>query len=112
MSDQRSVETWRMLIDTIDSELLCLLNRRAELAVEAGRAKQSAGLPICDSEREREVIARMCHANPGPLDDIAVRKSFRRIIHETRRIEMRYAQSGLPRDRINIREIRQPGSAT
>lgn len=102
MSEQRSVETWRQLIDAVDSELLCLLNRRAELAVEAGRAKKSAGLPICDSEREHDVIARMCEANPGPLDDIAIVKSFRRIIRETRRIELRYAQS----------EIRQPGPAT
>jgi chorismate mutase/prephenate dehydratase len=86
----QSVKTWRVLIDAIDSELLYLLNRRAELAIEAGRAKKSAGLPIFDSARERDVIARMCQANEGPLDDAAVAKSFRRIIRETRRMEMRH----------------------
>ena len=92
MSNQ-SVKTLRVLIDAIDSELLYLLNRRAELAIEAGRAKKSAGLPIFDSERERDVIARMCQANAGPLDDAAIAKSFRRIIRETRRMEMRHHQS-------------------
>ena len=107
----RSVETVRMLIDAVDSELLRLLNRRAELAVEAGRAKKSAGLPICDSERERDIIVRMCRANPGPLDDIAIANSFRRIIRETRRIEMCYVQSGYGIDRINVHQSRR-GSAT
>ena len=94
MSEPRSVETLRRLIDAVDSELLRLLNRRAELAVEAGRAKKNAGLPICDTEREGNIIARMCRSNPGPLDEVAVVKSFRRIIRETRRIETRYAQPG------------------
>lgn len=93
LKNQRSVEAWRALIDIVDSELLCLINRRAELALEAGRAKKRAGLPICDSQRERDVIARMCHANAGPLDNTAVAKSFRRIIRETRCIEMRHAES-------------------
>lgn len=108
MSNQRNLKTWRVLIDAIDSELLYLLNRRAELAIEAGRAKKSAGLPICDSERERDVIARMCEANPGPLDNAAIAKTFRRIIRETRLTEMHFGQSECAHDRINIQEIRQP----
>lgn len=101
-----------MLIDAIDSELLYLLNRRAELAIEAGRAKQSAGLPIFDREREREVIARMCQANAGPLDNTAIAKSFRRIIRETRHMEMRHAQSGCACEPIEIEDIPKPTSAT
>ncbi|HEV7745462.1 MAG TPA: chorismate mutase [Pyrinomonadaceae bacterium] len=112
MNNLGSVNIWRVLIDAVDSELLYLLNRRAELAIEAGRAKQNAGLPIRDSERERDVIARVCQANAGPLDNAAVAKSFRRIIRETRRTEMRFAQSEYARDPIEIEEMHQPGSAT
>ncbi|HEX5883922.1 MAG TPA: chorismate mutase [Pyrinomonadaceae bacterium] len=102
MSNQRNLKTWRVLIDAIDSELLYLLNRRAELAIEAGRAKQSAGLPICDSERERDVIARMCDANTGPLNNAAVAKTFRRIIRETRLTEMHFGQSECSHERMSI----------
>jgi chorismate mutase/prephenate dehydratase len=85
----RTIEEWRNSIDAIDRELLCLLNRRAELALEAGRAKLNAGLPICDGAREREVIDRSCRINAGPLDKTAITNIFRRIIHETRSFEMR-----------------------
>jgi len=85
----RTIEEWRNSIDAIDGELLCLLNRRAELALEAGRAKLNAGLPICDGAREREVIDRSCRINAGPLDKTAITNIFRRIIHETRSFEMR-----------------------
>jgi chorismate mutase len=89
MRIQRSIEEWRSSIDDVDSKLLRLLNRRAELALEAGRAKLGAGLPICDGQREREVIDRSCRINAGPLDGTAVAKIFRRIIHETRCFEIR-----------------------
>jgi len=85
----RTLDEWRSSIDAIDRELLCLLNRRAELALEVGRAKLNAGLPICDGAREREVIDRSCRINAGPLDKAAIAKIFRRIIHETRCFEMR-----------------------
>lgn len=91
LRNQRSIEDWRTSIDAVDSELLCLLNRRAEIALEAGRAKLSAGLPIWDGQRERDVIQRSCRANQGPLDGTAVARIFRRIIRETRSIEVRHA---------------------
>jgi chorismate mutase len=76
------------------------------MALEAGRAKLSAGLPICDGQREREVIERSCRANAGPLDETAVEKIFRRIIRETRSIEMRHA-SGNKLNPNPIKEIEE-----
>jgi chorismate mutase len=81
------IEDWRAEIDSIDNELLRLINRRARLAVKVGMFKQKAGLPLCDRHREREVLARAQCVNLGPLDDQAVAKIFRRIIYESRRIQ-------------------------
>jgi chorismate mutase len=81
------IEDWRAEIDSIDNELLRLINRRARLAVRVGMFKQRAGLPLCDRDREREVLAHAQCVNLGPLDDQAVAKIFRRIIYESRRIQ-------------------------
>ena len=88
-----TIEDWRTEIDTVDGELLQLLNRRARLAVKVGAVKRSAGLPLCNPERESEVLARACRENDGPLDDLAIGRIFRRIIHESRRVEARTFES-------------------
>jgi chorismate mutase len=81
------IEDWRAEIDSIDNELLRLINRRARLAMRVGMIKQRAGLPLCDRNRERDVLARAQRVNLGPLSDQAVTKIFRRIIYESRQIQ-------------------------
>lgn len=81
------IEHWRKEIDEIDVELLRLLNIRARLALKVGALKQAAHLPFCDPERERTVLHRLQQMNPGPLDERAVNKVFRRIIRESRRVQ-------------------------
>lgn len=81
------IEHWRKEIDEIDDELLRLLNVRARLALKVGALKQAAHLPFCDPERERTVLERLQEMNPGPLDERAVSKVFRRIIRESRHVQ-------------------------
>ncbi|HKZ78979.1 MAG TPA: chorismate mutase [Pyrinomonadaceae bacterium] len=81
------IKEWRAEIDVIDNELLRLINRRVRLAVRVGTVKRRAGLPLSDPDREREVLARAQEINVGPLDDRAVARIFRRIIHESRRVQ-------------------------
>ena len=81
------IKEWRAEIDAIDEELLRLLNRRAKLAVQVGMLKRGEGWPLCDPQRECEVLERARHENNGPLDDRAVARIFRRIIRESRRVE-------------------------
>jgi chorismate mutase len=83
-----NIEYWRTEIDEVDRELLQLLNRRARLAMKVGTLKRAAGLPFCDPEREQVVLHTLQQANTGPLDQRAVTKVFRRIIRESRRIEV------------------------
>jgi len=82
-----SIKDWRAEIDEIDAELLRLVNRRARIAVRVGALKCAAGLPVRDPARERDVLARACRENAGPLDAQAVARIFRRIIRESRRAE-------------------------
>jgi chorismate mutase len=79
----------RLEIDRLDNELLRLLNERARIACELGAIKIASGLPAYDGRRERQVLARMCAANHGPLAAESVANIFRRIILETRRIGIR-----------------------
>ena len=72
-----------------------LLNARAACALEIGRVKKEAGLPIYQPSREAEVLGHVQEINPGPLDDGAVRRLFERIIDEARRLE-RIAEGDRP----------------
>jgi prephenate dehydrogenase/chorismate mutase len=82
-----TIEKRRAEIDAIDDELLGLLNRRARLAAEIGLVKKRRHAPLCDPDRERGVLARVCEASDGPLDEQAVKKIFKTIIDESRRIQ-------------------------
>src|SRR6185295_15617625 len=54
--DLMGLDEWRTRIDEIDRQLLGLLNQRAELSVEIGRAKRESGGPILVPEREQEIL--------------------------------------------------------
>jgi len=77
----------RQRIDALDEELVRLLNARATCALEIGRVKKTAGLPVYQPSRETEVLRHVQSINAGPLDDAAVRRLFERIIDEARRLE-------------------------
>jgi chorismate mutase len=79
-------------IDRIDGELVRLLNRRAEQALEIGRLKSLLQMEIYQPAREEAVLRHVRRANPGPLDGDAVARLFERIIDEARRLERAIAQ--------------------
>jgi chorismate mutase len=81
------IEKWRRRIDLIDEQLMRLLNSRSACAVEVGKIKRVLGLPIYAPEREAWILERVMRENPGPLDPLAVRRVFERIIDESRRLE-------------------------
>lgn len=74
-------------IDLLDTELLRLLNQRARKACELASIKKSSGLPVYDGRRERQILERICHQNPGPLNSQGLMSIFRCIIRESRKIE-------------------------
>ncbi len=89
----------RRKIDALDRRLVELLNERATLAREAGRAKTAAGRrAVRDAEREREVLLRVSMANTGPLPQADLVALYRRLFVATRALETRdrAADAGAP----------------
>src|ERR1700739_3388630 len=78
---------WRSRIDEIDKKLVKLLNERSQCALEIGRLKQEAKIPLYQPDRENEVLANAESNNTGPLTDAAIRRLFERIIDEARAAE-------------------------
>jgi chorismate mutase len=80
----------RRRIDALDRKLVALLNERATLAREAGRAKSEAGwTAIRDKDREREVLLRVSIANEGPMPQADLLALYRRLFAATRTLEAR-----------------------
>jgi chorismate mutase len=78
---------WRRRIDAIDDQLMRLINSRSACAIEVGRVKRTVGMPVYAPEREAWILDRVMRENTGPLDPMAVRRVFERIIDESRRLE-------------------------
>jgi len=84
------IDELRGRIDVIDDQLLRLLNVRVACAVEVGRLKHEAELPIYQPERETQVLSsvrKLATELAGPLTAEAVVRIFERIIDEARRAE-------------------------
>ena len=90
---KETTENPRAAIDSIDDELLRLLNNRAELALEVGAVKRRGDTSLCDNQREREVLTRLREQNPGPLHEKSVTNIFQRIIDECLHVQLRAFQS-------------------
>jgi chorismate mutase len=82
-----NIADWRRRIDEIDQKLVELLNERSHCALEIGRIKQEASIPLYQPDRENEVLANAEGNNKGPLTHAAIRRLFERIIDEARSAE-------------------------
>lgn len=84
------IAEWRKQIDTVDQQLVALLNQRCRCAMAIGGLKQAQGLPITEQEREERVLANIRDANRacgGPIDDAALERVFTCIMAEMRRLQ-------------------------
>lgn len=70
----------RARIDEIDARLVELLNERAEVVVEVGKAKQKGAGPIYAPDREKQVLDRVRTRNHGPLPDRCLEAIWREMM--------------------------------
>lgn len=70
----------RKQIDSLDTELLDLLSRRADLVHEVGVVKKRDGLQIYAPEREDALLRRLIEKNAGRLPEKSIRAIFREIM--------------------------------
>ena len=79
----RTEDRWsdlRSAIDSVDDQLLDLLNQRAALAAEVATRKQAAGAGFYAPTRERAIIDRLQERNAGPFPTAAIRPVFQEVI--------------------------------
>ena len=84
---RRDIDALRAEIDRIDRRLVELIAQRASHALEIGRRKRAAGLPVFAPEREKDLLAGLSRSNRGPLPDAHVRNIFREIISACREVQ-------------------------
>jgi chorismate mutase/prephenate dehydratase len=83
--DDSQLKQHRDQIDSIDEQLLALVNQRAAHARQIGELK--GGGPIYRPEREAQVLRRLLDLNQGPLPDEAITAIFRSVMSNCRTLE-------------------------
>ena len=86
-STKSPIDILRTKIDSLDVELLELLNRRAQLATKIGEAKKIEQGDFHVPSREQKIYQRLERHNQGPLPNQAVRHIFREIISASLALE-------------------------
>lgn len=82
-----TLDDLRARIDELDAEILKLLSRRAQYAVEIAKIKRANNAEWYVPERETAVYERLKSLNPGPFSAEAVTAIYREIISATRVLE-------------------------
>ena len=74
-------------IDSIDREIVDLLNKRAKMSLGVGRWKAAHHEPIYKPFREQEVLNKIAGSSPGPLPDKHLRTIYREIMSSSRHLQ-------------------------
>lgn len=83
----RTLPEIREEIDSIDRNLVTLLNRRVDCAIEVGTVKNKSQKPFFTPERESAIFDALSKINSGPLTDRQLLSIFREIISAARAAE-------------------------
>ncbi len=84
---EKKIAPLRAEIDRIDTELVKLLNQRAQCARDVGVIKSQSETPIFRPEREGDVIRNVVSKSKGPLEDEGMAGIFREIMSACRALE-------------------------
>jgi chorismate mutase/prephenate dehydratase len=79
----------RTKIDSLDRQILKLLNQRLDLALKIGQAKASTGQEVFAPEREAALLARLRALNRGPLPTAALEAIYREVLAASRSAQKR-----------------------
>ena len=92
MADNR-LQDLRSQVDTINLQILDLLNQRAELASEIGKVQQALGTSFYDPEREANMLTALQQANNGPFSNETISALFREIFRASMALEEKEARA-------------------
>lgn len=77
----------REAIDSLDGQIVRLLNERTKHVLEIGAIKLKAGEEIYAPHRERIVLQRICRNNHGPITNDALKAIYREIMSSALSLE-------------------------
>lgn len=103
----------RKKIDSIDVHILKLLNSRAEVVSEVGKAKGAMREPVYVPDREKYVYRNVINKNKGPLSDRSLKAIYREIMSSALNLErpVRIAYFGPEFTFTHIASVKKFGSS-
>ncbi|MBI5143456.1 MAG: chorismate mutase, partial [Candidatus Omnitrophica bacterium] len=81
------IQKLRKAIDSIDSNILRLLNKRAQVTLEIGHLKAKRRESVYVPDRETDVYEKLTAKNKGPLSNESIRAIYREIMSGSLRLE-------------------------
>lgn len=82
------IKNLRNLIDTVDSQILELINSRVDLVKEIGDLKKEKNIEIVDKKREQQIFdVILKQAKEKGLDETAVKKIWENLIELSYKVE-------------------------
>jgi len=107
------LQRMRNEIDTIDSQILELLNKRANIVIEIAGIKRNSSIKFHSPERERAIIERITAINNGHFPNDALKVIFREIISASLSLEepLKAAYLGPEGTFTNLAALRHLGSS-
>jgi chorismate mutase len=82
----------RREIDTLNRELLGLIQARGGVVVEIAKYKRIHDLPAVDLQRENQMLERLAQDPTGPFDSKAIMDIFRALFHASRELHHQTAE--------------------
>ncbi|GFP32381.1 chorismate mutase / prephenate dehydratase [Candidatus Hakubella thermalkaliphila] len=77
----------RREIDSLDSQIISVLNQRAEKVVILKKLKEKIGLPAYDPRREEEILENLKRLKSGPLHSKHLKEIYQKILEIMRALE-------------------------
>lgn len=83
-----TLDDLRVKIDSLDNQIIELLNERMNVVQQVGELKNQTGGSIYRPEREKAIISRLQKANKGLLTDGAIEAIFLEVFAVSRNLEL------------------------
>ncbi|MBC7811984.1 MAG: bifunctional 3-deoxy-7-phosphoheptulonate synthase/chorismate mutase [Burkholderiales bacterium] len=90
---QSTMQELRAQVDTINLQILELLNKRAKLASEIGKFQEEMGTTFYDPEREAFMLTNLELNNKGPFSNETIKALFREIFRASMALEEKQARA-------------------
>src|SRR6056297_2991580 len=77
----------RERINSLDSQIVRLLNKRAEISIKVGQIKSRQQDSLFKPFREKDILETLVQVNPGPLPSKHLQNIYREILSSSRSLQ-------------------------